>query len=127
MQVTQGGGFQPFESADGRFVYFDLDTRELRRVPVDGGEETAALATRPVAWAVAKDGLYFVEHREASTVPSKWFLRLLRSDAAEPVDVMEVPPPRWASSLDVSPDGKWFAYVQSDRVESDLMLIENFE
>jgi hypothetical protein len=76
---------------------------------------------------VAKDGLYFVERREASTVPSKWFLRLLRSDATEPVDVMEVPPAWWAGALDIAPDGKWFAYVQSDRVESDLMLVENFE
>jgi Tol biopolymer transport system component/DNA-binding winged helix-turn-helix (wHTH) protein len=130
VQVTQSGGFQPFESADGRFVYFERSdfNFEVWRVPVEGGEEAAVRqATNTAAWALGAKGFYYVEYMEASTDPGKWVLRLLPFDATEPVDVMEVPPPRWASSLDVSPDGKSFAYVQSDRVESDLMLIENFE
>jgi hypothetical protein len=40
---------------------------------------------------------------------------------------MEVPRPWWASALDVSPDGKWFVYAQSQLVGSDLMLVENFK
>jgi hypothetical protein len=51
----------------------------------------------------------------------------LPPDAADPVDIMEVPPAWCAGALDVSPDGKWFIYAQSDRVESDLMVLENFE
>jgi hypothetical protein len=40
---------------------------------------------------------------------------------------MEVPPPWWASGLDIAPDGKWFVYAQSQLAGSDLMLMENFE
>jgi len=29
-------------------------------------------------------------------------------------------------SLAVSPDGRWLLYVQADKLESDIMLMENF-
>jgi Tol biopolymer transport system component/DNA-binding winged helix-turn-helix (wHTH) protein len=125
IQITHGGGGQPFESADGRFVYFNRGNSGVWRVPVEGGEETPVLPANTAAWAVAKDGLYFVEPRERPT--EEWFLRLLRFDATEPADVMQVPPPWWASALDIAPDGKWFVYTQSEQVGSDLMLVENFE
>jgi hypothetical protein len=35
-------------------------------------------------------------------------------------------PPHGAKPLDVSLDGKWFIYTQTDRNDSDLMLVENF-
>jgi Tol biopolymer transport system component len=130
VQITQDGGYQPFESADGRYVYFQKvpSFREVWRVPVEGGEETAVRqAPNSAAWALGTKGFYYVESMEAATAPGKWVLRLLPFDATEPVDVMEVPAPWWSSPLDIAPDGKWFAYVQSDRVESDLMMIENFE
>jgi Tol biopolymer transport system component len=129
VQVTQRGAFQPFESPDGRFLYFArAPGNSVWRVPVEGGEETAVrVAPNTAVWAVGEDGLYFVEYREATAVPSKWFLRVLRTGATEPIDVMEVPPPFGATSLDIAPDGRWFAYAQSDRVESDLMLLEDFE
>jgi Tol biopolymer transport system component len=130
VQITQGGGYQPFESADGRFVYFERSNFnfEVWRVPVEGGEEAAVRqAPNTAAWALGTKGFYYVEHMAAATAPDKSVLRLLPFDATEPVDVMEVPAPWWSSPLDIAPDGKWFAYVQSDRVESDLMLIEDFE
>jgi Tol biopolymer transport system component len=129
VQVTQRGAFQPFESPDGRFLYFArAPGNSVWRVPVEGGEETAVrVAPNTAVWAVGEDGLYFVEYREATAVPSKWFLRVLRTGAAEPIDVMEVPPLYGATPLDIAPDGTWFAYAQSDRVESDLMLLEDFE
>jgi Tol biopolymer transport system component len=130
VQVTQGGGYQPFESADGHNVYFRKvpSFSEMWSVPVEGGEETAVrAASNAAAFAVGPNGLYFVEYREISAVSSKWFLRLLRSDAAEPIDVMEVPPPWWASALDISPDGSWLVYTQSEQAGSDLMMLENFE
>jgi Tol biopolymer transport system component len=130
VQVTQRGGFYtPFESPDGRFLYFARAPGiSVWRVPVEGGEETAVrVAPNTPAWDVGEDGFYFVEYREAPAVPSKWFLRVLRTGATEPIDVMEVPPLYGAAPLDIAPDGRWFAYTQSDRVESDLMLLEDFE
>jgi hypothetical protein len=118
VQVTQSGGYQPFESPDGRFLYFSRSPSdyEVWRVPVEGGEETPVVpGVNTIAWAVAPNGFYFVEYREASTVPAKWFLRLLRPDAPAPVDVMEVLSPWWASGLDIAPDGTWFAYTRNDQ------------
>jgi Tol biopolymer transport system component len=129
-QVTRAGGHQPFESPDGRFLYFTRGPSDFSvwRIPVEAGEEKAVqLVPNAANWVVEENGLYFVEYREAMPDPGEWYLRLLASDAAQPVDVMEVPPPWWASGLDIAPDGKWFVYAQSQLVGSDLMLIENFE
>jgi Tol biopolymer transport system component len=128
--VTQAGEVDPFESPDGRFLYFTRTPNDLSvwRIPVGAGDEKAVqLVPHTTNWVVEENGLYFVEYREAMPASGKWFLRLLPSNAAQPVDVMEVPPPWWASGLDIAPDGKWFIYAQSQLVGSDLMLVENFE
>jgi Tol biopolymer transport system component len=132
VQVTQGGGVTPFESPDGRFLYFAraFGDAGVWRVPVEGGQEVAVLGAAKVweqGWAVGESGLYFTEYRQASALTSRWFLRWLPFDVAEPLDVMELPPPSGPAHLDIAPDGKWFAYAQSEQVGSDLMLLENFE
>jgi Tol biopolymer transport system component/DNA-binding winged helix-turn-helix (wHTH) protein len=135
-QVTDGrNDTQPFESPDGRFLYFSRQHQrsELWRVPVEGGDAVATGLTFPLsggqAWDVAEDGIYFVESRETADLTVKWFLRLLRLDAPEAVDVMEVPGHfgAGATPLDISTDGKWFVYAHHEETGSDLMFLEEFE
>jgi hypothetical protein len=97
---------------------------------VEGGQEVAVHDTFPklsANWDVAENGIYAVVYKGTSASAGKWFLQLLPFDATEPVDVVEVPAWAGATPLDIAPDGKWFAYAQADRTESDLMLMENFE
>ncbi len=42
------------------------------------------------------------------------------------VFVPEKAPFYWEPGLALSPDGSWILYVQIDRVEMDIMLVENF-
>jgi Tol biopolymer transport system component len=63
VQVTRQGGFEGFESVDGKFIYYSKLTPlpELWRVPVEGGEETHILELDKTghrrSWAVAKQGI----------------------------------------------------------------------
>jgi dipeptidyl aminopeptidase/acylaminoacyl peptidase len=134
LQPFESVDLQPFESPDGRFLYFSRQGQrsELWRVPVDGGKESFTGLEFPLsvgtAWDVTDSGIYFLVPRESPDLTRKWFLRLLRHDAPEPVDVMEVPTPAEAATLfDIARDEKWFVYAQGEQVGSDLMVLENFE
>jgi Tol biopolymer transport system component len=64
-QVTQSGGFAPMESEDGRFLYYAKrgPGNGLWRTPVEGGPETAVLASPDDRmwgyWTLAPAGLYY--------------------------------------------------------------------
>lgn len=63
IQLTSGGGYEAFESSDGRELYFvrDRQSRELWSVPVDGGNERLVYSDGPSEslWAVAGRWVYF--------------------------------------------------------------------
>jgi Tol biopolymer transport system component len=64
VQVTHKGGAIPFESQDGKVVYYQktLGASEVWKAPVAGGEETRVLD--PVGdfqFAVVAEGIYFIE------------------------------------------------------------------
>jgi Tol biopolymer transport system component len=64
-QVTTSGGFAPFESRDGKFIYYvkGLQERGIWRVPVEGGAETFVV-DGPTArfwgyWSLLENGIWF--------------------------------------------------------------------
>jgi Tol biopolymer transport system component len=125
-QVTKNGGREAFESPDGKYVYYaKLDAPGIWRVPVEGGEETKVLEQGIQGyWAPVRDGI--VVRTEAGPNPSLDFFSLTnrqqRRIAALPREARDA---RFIG-LSVSPDEKWILYTQRDRVESDLVLVENF-
>jgi Tol biopolymer transport system component len=133
VQVTRGGGYNPLESPDGRFLYFAKGVSQpgLWRIPAAGGEETAVMpelrATGAGAqWDVAENGIYFVAFGADAALADKWVLRLFRFDTGEKTTVMELPQALSGPSLEISPDGQSFLCAQFDMVGADLMLVENF-
>ena len=60
VQVTRHGGDNPFESLDGKVVYYRKDL-DVWKVPVAGGEESRVLGPIAGAFAVRADGIYFGE------------------------------------------------------------------
>lgn len=131
IQITREGGNHPFESPDGKIVYY-VGENSVWRVPVDGGEESLVLAGLKSGngdrWDVTAEGIYFVDEEvDDPAFESRWVLKLLRFENEEISVVSQLDgPPCGPTGLDVSPDGKWFIYVQADRRDSDLMLVENF-
>ena len=77
MQVTKQGGAGPFESPDGKTVYYEKGKGEvpgLWKVPVEGGEETLVLeqlgAADWLSWGLTTEGIYFYH---ASTKAIEFF------------------------------------------------------
>jgi len=121
IQVTKGGAtFGPFESPDGKLVYY-LKKGELWKVPSQGGDELKVLGTlsRLGGYALAANGIYFLSHdSRGSTVD---FLPFASGRLNKLLSVQ-----KQIYHLSVSPTGDWLLYTQPDQESADLMLVEHF-
>ena len=130
VQVTTQGGFEGFESPDGKYFYYakGRDVRGIWRIPVEGGVETRVVDHHGAgfwrSWAVTEDGIYFVT-AEMPPRPIIEFFSFAAGDVRQ-VAILERPvhPRVWGFA--VSPDRRWILYTQTDQSSSDIMLMERF-
>ncbi len=122
-QVTQNSGNEPFESPDGKLLYY-TNSQGLWALPVAGGDPKLVLA-EPVflLYAVAGHSIYF----GVRSPPALWVLRMDTGRRFEYAGF-----PRDAIGFDggtvfsVSADERTILFSKTDRQESDLMLVEKF-
>ncbi len=133
IQVTQGGGVDAFEAADGKHLYFakgyektGLWRKELG--DARGSEEPVLEALQHWGWwALTPQGVYFFEQPGLPSGPSarlKFFD--LASKRTTQLATLEKPIDQQTAAVSLSPDGRSLVYTQIDRFGSDIMLIENF-
>jgi len=125
-RLTDGGATMPFESQDGKALFYAQLNAEkgIWKIPVEGGnavQVTGPIAKDP-AFAVGRDGIYYVSPRES---PTRQFIHFLSfsTGKSRPVVVSER---EIGMGLSLSPDGHFLIFTQRDQVGSDLMLIQNF-
>ncbi len=126
-QVTKRGGDEPFESPDGKFLYYHKQLGAIWKVPVDGGDETQVIDHAIGGHrAVLPQGICLL-NPGANPLPALEFFnfstRRLKKFAELPSDVrgtFEEP------GMRVSPDGSWVLYDRADHIESAIQLVENF-
>jgi hypothetical protein len=131
VQVTHNGGFLPFESPDGKLVYYQkiFGDSDVWQVPVAGGVETRVLGPASAfQFAVATDGIYFAEPVSPGYTgwikgnSLKWF-SFAKGTSEKVFDI------KWTQAipgLSVSPDGRYVLFSRGEGFLSDLMLVENF-
>ena len=121
MQMTHQGGFVPFESSDGKEVYYQKfnGDSDVWKVPVAGGEETRVLGPAGgFQFAVVAGGIYFNEPLgNAEGIKGRTSLKFFSFAKGIAEKVFDI---------SVSPDGRYVLFSQWDPFVSDLMLVENF-
>jgi Tol biopolymer transport system component len=131
VQVTRQGGGLAFESFDGKYVYYvkgwEGPAKGIWRVPVDGGEELQVLASfhseNNGDWAVADDGLYFINPEAKDGVAMEFFEFATRKvRQVGKLGKVTI----GSTCIAVSPDRRQILYVQIDHDGQDIMLVENF-
>ena len=131
VQVTRQGGGLAFESFDGKYVYYvkgwEGPAKGIWRVPVDGGEELQVLdsfhSENNGDWAVADDGLYFINPEAKDGVAMEFFEFATRKvRQVGKLGKVTI----GSTCIAVSPDRRQILYVQIDHDGQDIMLVENF-
>lgn len=141
VQVTRSGGYDSFESPDGRLLYYaKQSTLGLWSVPVTGGPETRVMdAVRRFWWAVADTGIYFTKYGGAPRVSQTLNYFLLNPSGAVELDFYSFEKRTVsqvglidglldgeAPSLAASRDGRRLLVLKKDQAGSDLVLVSNF-
>jgi Tol biopolymer transport system component len=128
-QVTHYGGADAFESRDGKFVYYaKMAQPGIWRVSTQGGAEALVVAQAShFHWSLFDKGVCWIEQGLMSQ-PAIHCLDF-RNNHANTVSKLpaNIHVNEWGPSVSVSPDGHSVLFVASDRRESDIMLIENFQ
>jgi Tol biopolymer transport system component len=131
VQLTHGGGAEAFESPDGRTVYYTKVPEigpGLWTVPAAGGEEAAVLpSVRFGYWAVAQNGIYFIDFGVPPDAPRPVNFYSFRSRHVIPVGTVEKTA-AWTNTpgFAVSPDGRWLLYSSLESTDADLILVDRF-
>jgi Tol biopolymer transport system component len=130
IQLTKQGGFEGFESNDGKYFYYAKGRAMpgIWRVPVAGGEESPVIEQHHAGlwryWAVTDQGIYFA----TAEVPSHPLIEFFSFATSKfsPVVKLNVPLFKTDPGLAVSPDGQWLLILQMDESGSDIVMAENF-
>jgi Tol biopolymer transport system component len=129
MQVTKSGGQEAFESRDGKYVYYARSEGVgIWRIPVNGGEETQVMDQGTLGhWALLDRGISFINltGKQPAIEFFDFATRHFTTVAVLPKDAE--PAGGWGfPAIAVSPDGRSTLYVQAERAESHIQLVENF-
>lgn len=125
--MTHNGGFAPFESLDGRALYYLKQPGGALFVrPTAGGEERSILpCIDGWGYAVGPRGVFHLDCPPPGTPASA--LRAVRHwDAATGRDLEVGRVERPARGLSASPDGRSLLYTRYE-APSNLMMIEHFK
>jgi Tol biopolymer transport system component/DNA-binding winged helix-turn-helix (wHTH) protein len=130
VQVTRKGGFQGYETPDGRNLLF-VKGRQLPgvwRVPVDGGDEVSVTDRDQIGywrcWRVARNGIYFA----TASVPEGPRLEFLdlTSGALQRITGLAKAPDSTIPGLAVSPDERTLLLSQYDQSGSNIIMVDRF-
>jgi Tol biopolymer transport system component/DNA-binding winged helix-turn-helix (wHTH) protein len=127
IQVTRDGGWAPLESPNGKFLYYTkyLGDTSVWRIPLNRDKAAAKVLEGLSSYlnlAVVDKGIYFVPQQDA---PSPWSIQFLdlQTNKIRRIASFEKP---IGAGLAFSPDGRWILYSQTEKLATELRLVENF-
>jgi Tol biopolymer transport system component len=129
-QVTQSGGLFALESPDGKWLYFTVASGVLRRMRVDGGEETdyvrdlggPSMGQELSRFVVTGKGVYYL----AAGADQRSALIRFIGHAGGESKILGSIPRRPSAGLSLSPDGRLLLYSQYDQSTAEILVVDNF-
>jgi Tol biopolymer transport system component len=129
IQVTKKCGFVGFESNDGKYLYYaeKNNNSDIMRLPLAGGEEE--LVDKHLSgllwcmWKLTERGIYYM--KPDTIQKGRIYFYSFNTKQTNQIAITEKSIYDY-SGMEVSPDGHSLLYNQVDRIESDIMLIQNF-
>jgi len=133
VQVTRNGGFAPFESSDGKTLYYaKWNESGIFSMAVSGGPETVVtgelLRTLWRYWSLGDKGIYLLRPgRKTNSTEIIPMLSFFNFETRKIVDLRALESgPKPGPGMTVSPDGKLLLISQPDEGGSEIMIVENF-
>ena len=129
LKLTEGGGFGPRESADGKVIYYSREPilGSLWQVPVMGGGErqvgSMQLFLMPNHFAVSPQGIFYA----SSARPEQWFDINLYRFATEKTEQVARIEKQLRGGLSISPDGHWLSFPAQEGYTGDIFVVEDFK
>ncbi len=126
VQVTHDGGFESYESPDGKYLYYSrIGKPGIWRMALPDGPGAAVAGLETVArrnWEGSAKGIYFVSSAKPARLEffnfSNQQVTRIRELAAAPNSIYR--------GLSVSPDGRTLLYLQRDQARTNVMVVSNF-
>ncbi len=129
-QITTSGGALAMESPDGKELFYfkwtGFSENAIWKVPVEGGQPVRVIGpihAWPCAFDITSDGIYYTAPPHSG---DQRFIRFysFSSGQSRPIALTNRP---FGLGLTVTRDGRQIAFDQEDDLNSDLILIENFD
>jgi Tol biopolymer transport system component len=134
MQVTKDGGNGPLLAVD-QFIYYTKSSYVspkkqnepgVWRVPLAGGDEVRVFDQGSTDFvSMTAEGIGFFNSRSTPN-PTIDFYRFATAQVTNLLSIEKSKSGGGGGILSVSPDGQWLIYVETDQIENDIMLVENF-
>ena len=130
VQITKQGGFEGFESPDGKYLYYTKGRSipGIWKVPVAGGDEVLVTDHHKVGlwrcWRVVNEGIFFAT--DPKPAPAMLEFYSFATGQIHQITKLAKGPDRNMPGMAISPDGRHLLYVQLDLNGSDIMMVGDF-
>lgn len=126
VQITHNGGFESYESPDGKFLYYTrVGKPAIWRMALPDGKGAAVAGLETVAgrcWEGSAKGIYFVSSSKST------ILQFFNFSNQQVTRIRELPvvPTGTYRGLSVNPDGRTMLYLQEAPGRTNVMVVSNF-
>ena len=128
VQLTKDpGGSGPMQPKGSDWVFYQRDLQVWQVRPDGSGEQRVQdipTLTGLPDWLVTATGVYFIPMGEN---PPRIKFYDFATKTTRTVVMLQRPRITWEPAIDISPDGRYILYSQTDTLISDMMLVKNFK